>query len=257
MYKYSRLINTRRTTFNFTGDACKFHDGLQKSRHRYIENLGAFNVDEARLITLSYTIQSPERRTSVSERQTHQPRAQISERMARKLKNRLPSQIRGEYEAHSQRDITDGKRHLEKLAYSVRRQPARFRVSGAISEEFDIAGHHFNTAISARGVLNSSLATRTEQNIYKTEFSLAKIANTLLSHTQHLVAHLAQTLSIWAVHPTTIGRRTIMLSTEIMNTVCPTTASRLVKRCGKRHRDGAEIEAPHIQQTLVRIRQIH
>ena len=129
MHKYSRLINTRRTTFNFTGDACKFHDGLQKSRHRYIENLGAFNVDEARLITSSYTIQSPERRTSVSlERQTHQPRAQISERMARKLKNRLPSQIRGEYEAHSQRDITDGKRHLEKLAYSVRRQPARFRI---------------------------------------------------------------------------------------------------------------------------------
>jgi len=178
MHKYSRLANASYDYFNSKGDARKVHDGLRKSRYGYIDDLKGFEVDEELSTLDNLVLHNPiTGETHISFRGTTD-----DVKRTREFLNdwRVNSKIAfNPKSAANTKRIRDATSQTEKViekygkdSLTVSGHSQGGFVSSTISEEFDIAGHHFNPAISARQVRNT-VATRTEQNIYKTELDFA------------------------------------------------------------------------------------
>ena len=178
MHKYSRLANASYDYFNSKGNAGKVHDGLRKSRYGYIEDLKGFEVDEELSTLDNLVLHNPiTGETHISFRGTTDDIKRTREFLSDwKTNSKIAFNPRS---AENTKRIAEARAQTERVIekygkdeLTVSGHSAGGFCSSTVSEEFDIAGHHFNPAISARQVRNT-VATRTEQNIYKTELDFA------------------------------------------------------------------------------------
>ena len=178
MHKYSRLANASYDYFNSKGNAGKVHDGLRKSRYGYIDDLRGFEVDEELSTLDNLVLHNPiTGETHISFRGTTDDIKRTREFLSDwKTNSKIAFNPRS---AENTKRIAEARAQTERVIekygkdeLTVSGHSAGGFCSSTVSEEFDSAGHHFNPAISARQVRNT-VATRTEQNIYKTELDFA------------------------------------------------------------------------------------